>query len=225
MFGCYLNSHFIIIDFSPFGKTIELNEDADGDGVKLTLNLRFPGQYYDAESGLHYNWHRYYDPETGRYVTPDKVQWRFAYNYVNSNPILFKDPLGLCQSMDDINNSIRAADRIFWHYNMGHLWTGGMQSIVGGAYWVLGFFWEHADKQIKYGYGCIDTADELASLFNSSGAVKSCCWVQVIRIFNVHQQVKLHCMAMDLCDETRVHVTKIYDPWVAKANGRQDLDT
>lgn len=34
-------------------------------------NLRFPGQYYDQETGLHYNWHRYYDPRTGRYITAD----------------------------------------------------------------------------------------------------------------------------------------------------------
>jgi len=82
--------------FSPFGKTIELNEDADGDGVKLTLNLRFPGQYYDAESGLHYNWHRYYDPETGRYLTNDtKVELISSYKYVYSRPTLLKDPTGL----------------------------------------------------------------------------------------------------------------------------------
>jgi RHS repeat-associated protein len=37
-------------------------------------NLRFPGQYYERESGLHYNYHRYYDPSTGRYIRPDPME-------------------------------------------------------------------------------------------------------------------------------------------------------
>jgi RHS repeat-associated protein len=36
-------------------------------------NFRFPGQYYDSETELHYNWHRYYNPNTGRYLTPDPL--------------------------------------------------------------------------------------------------------------------------------------------------------
>jgi RHS repeat-associated protein len=40
-------------------------------GLPLELDLRFPGHYYDAETGLHYNRFRYYDPELGRYIQPD----------------------------------------------------------------------------------------------------------------------------------------------------------
>ncbi len=62
-------------------------------------NLRFPGQYYDAESGLHYNWHRYYDPKTGRYVTGDPIGLEGGefnlYVYVQNNPIKKIDPKGL----------------------------------------------------------------------------------------------------------------------------------
>nr|WP_286011447.1 RHS repeat-associated core domain-containing protein [Methylovulum psychrotolerans] len=49
------------------------NTDPDGDGVTFDYNLRFPGQYYDKETGLHYNGQRYYDPQSGRYLTPDPI--------------------------------------------------------------------------------------------------------------------------------------------------------
>ncbi|MEU9445778.1 putative T7SS-secreted protein, partial [Streptomyces sp. NPDC048304] len=59
--------------------------------------LRFPGQYYDPESGLHYNVRRYYEPAAGRYATPDPLGLGPAPNpaaYV-SNPHGWIDPLGL----------------------------------------------------------------------------------------------------------------------------------
>jgi RHS repeat-associated protein len=39
----------------------------------VPCNIRLPGQYHDAETGLHYNWHRYYDPNTGRYISADPI--------------------------------------------------------------------------------------------------------------------------------------------------------
>jgi RHS repeat-associated protein len=59
--------------------------------------LRFPGQYYDPETGLHYNYFRHYDPETARYVTPDPLGLAPGPNpaaYV-ANPLRFTDVLGL----------------------------------------------------------------------------------------------------------------------------------
>jgi RHS repeat-associated protein len=59
--------------------------------------LRFPGQYHDDETGLHYNNHRYYDPAAGRYLTPDPLGLAPAPNphtYV-PNPLVLADPLGL----------------------------------------------------------------------------------------------------------------------------------
>ncbi|MEU5953041.1 DUF6531 domain-containing protein [Streptomyces sp. NPDC047525] len=59
--------------------------------------LRFPGQYYDPETGLHYNYFRHYDPETARYLTPDPLGLEAAPNPVTyvSNPHTWVDPLGL----------------------------------------------------------------------------------------------------------------------------------
>jgi RHS repeat-associated protein len=59
--------------------------------------LRFPGQYYDPETGLHYNYFRHYDPETARYLTHDPLGLAPASNpntYVQ-NPHLWTDSLGL----------------------------------------------------------------------------------------------------------------------------------
>jgi RHS repeat-associated protein len=59
--------------------------------------LRFPGQYHDPETGLHYNFHRYYDPTTGRYASPDPLGLAPSPNpqaYV-SNPTGWIDPMGL----------------------------------------------------------------------------------------------------------------------------------
>ncbi|MFG2264766.1 putative T7SS-secreted protein [Streptomyces sp. NPDC048720] len=59
--------------------------------------LRFPGQYYDPETGLHYNYFRHYDPETARYVSPDPLGLNPAPNPVAYvvNPQSWIDPLGL----------------------------------------------------------------------------------------------------------------------------------
>ncbi|MFJ3665538.1 RHS repeat-associated core domain-containing protein [Streptomyces sp. NPDC090106] len=65
--------------------------------------LRFPGQYFDPETGLHYNYFRHYDPETARYVTPDPLGLAPAPNpaaYVH-NPLTWVDHLGLAPRCEE----------------------------------------------------------------------------------------------------------------------------
>ena len=73
------------------------------------LNARFPGQWFQLEAGLHYNWHRHYDPSLGRYTQPDPLGFvdqipgselpgfqdgPGIYAFAGGSPQLFTDPDG-----------------------------------------------------------------------------------------------------------------------------------
>jgi RHS repeat-associated protein len=76
--------------FRPFGEV----EAASG---AVAQNLRFPGQYFDAETGTHYNYFRDYDPALGRYLQSDPIGLAGGldtYSYVGGNPVRFVDPVG-----------------------------------------------------------------------------------------------------------------------------------
>ena len=80
----------------PFGVSAA-DENPSGLGA-FEFNLRFPGQYFDKETGIHYNYFRDYDPSIGRYGESDPIGLRGGvntYTYANANPLSVTDPLGL----------------------------------------------------------------------------------------------------------------------------------
>jgi RHS repeat-associated protein len=77
----------------PFGKVVPV-----ATGIPLSERVRFPGQYYDAESGLHQNWWRDYSPKTGRYLEPDPIGLDGGmnlYKYALNSPVNSTDRRGL----------------------------------------------------------------------------------------------------------------------------------
>ena len=88
-------------EYDPFGKATETV-------TIVEQNLRFPGQYQDRQTGLHYNYFRTYDPVLGRYLESDPIGLNGGintYGYAYQNSINNYDPYGLF-GMDDIYGAI-----------------------------------------------------------------------------------------------------------------------
>lgn len=77
-----------------------------------SLDQRFPGQWFQLESGLHYNWHRHYDPTTGRYIQPDPLgmpDGPSRWAYVRNTPLIGVDRKGLQVITEERMKHIRDA--------------------------------------------------------------------------------------------------------------------
>ena len=88
--------------YLPFGGVNTITGSA-------ALNARFPGQWFQLESGLHYNWHRHYDATIARYTQPDPlgfIDGPSVYAYVTNSPQMFVDPEGLKGLRTRIANAV-----------------------------------------------------------------------------------------------------------------------
>jgi RHS repeat-associated protein len=88
--------------FTPFGATAYINQNP------TVMDARFPGQWFQLETGLAYNWHRHYDATIGRYVQPDPLglaallsDGPSIYAYLGNSPLTSIDPEGLIKLPND----------------------------------------------------------------------------------------------------------------------------
>jgi RHS repeat-associated protein len=99
-------------DYEPFGRVSITHGE-------IVNNLRFPGHYFDEETGLHYNWQRYYDPATGRYLERDPArEGTNPYVYAANDPVNLTDSQGLCidpSGVADLANAFIYAARGKWN--------------------------------------------------------------------------------------------------------------
>ncbi|NDY43590.1 RHS repeat-associated core domain-containing protein [Dissulfurirhabdus thermomarina] len=125
-------------------------------GGRVRQALVFPGQYLDEETGLHYNWHRYYDPAAGRYLTPDPLGLAGGINrypYVQNDPVNFVDPSGQWWSMS-IGGTFGGADISSKVYDSNHGWfpntapdLGVSTTLVGGGFQIQ---WGQNDPDMMF---------------------------------------------------------------------------
>jgi RHS repeat-associated protein len=109
------------------------NNDAFGVSTptgSVTVNLRMPGQYYDSESGLFYNWNRYYNQAIGRYISSDPIGLVGGLNtfgYVRQNPANRIDPKGLLTITGGVTIRIpQWMGKIFYDDFIGAGFSGGV---------------------------------------------------------------------------------------------------
>ena len=109
--------------------------------------FRYCGEYLDAESGLIYLRNRYYDPQTGRFITEDPAKdgtnW---YVYCGNNPVMFVDPSGLIPSLVD------AAEMASRSYNTYDMLKNGLESRKLGEGWRLIDEWRGSEGLVIHIY-------------------------------------------------------------------------
>ncbi len=103
-------------------------------GIRQLCPFRFPGQWFDPETGLHYNRFRYYDPKVGRYISPDPIGIRGGNNLYGYalNPINWVDPFGLAEEGCGSEDEDEKPPRKVWTSDDPH--TADLANEIEGLY-------------------------------------------------------------------------------------------
>ncbi len=161
------NTGYVVWDteFDSFGNALLATNN------QIQNNLRFPGQYFDQETGLHYNWRRYYDPLIGRYITPDPIDLAGGpnlYTYVDGDPINRIDPNGECAILGLISGIALETLRSYFADDCFNFTAGDtVSSIFCGAGKFGKFF-----KRSPCGGRNSFTGDTLVHTINGQTAIK-----------------------------------------------------
>ena len=130
--------------YTVFGKATVTVNDIDNP-------IRFQGQYYDNESGLHYNHFRYYDPQTGRFISQDPIgllgginHYQYAPNHIN-----WIDPLGLCAKENTWNEFQKDHKGLF--ANASAAAKAYRELIENQSPWPIGFDYKAHVREMKVG--------------------------------------------------------------------------
>ena len=162
--------------------TVVWQWDSDAFGVGqasgvLAYNLRFPGQQYDVETGLHYNNARYYDPITGRYRSSDPLGLLGGfgtYTYANGNPLSFVDPEGelpLPVVTGLVGAAANTAATLFWQIaDPDQRIHAGKLGVAAGVGFVQGFLAPTTAGSSWLGSRAIGTLANVGQTIGSSWA-------------------------------------------------------
>ena len=157
-------------------------------GVRVTqgtpIGLRFPGQWFQAESGLHQNWMRDYDPTTGRYIQPDPlglIDGASVFGCALQSPMVWMDPTGGESVLQVVQRNHREMREANWRFSDKYLHCRAdcqaIREFPGACYdgtslrYELAIFCSHMRETLVWLTSDKKTASMFDRLVNKTGRV------------------------------------------------------